>query len=359
MLDKALGWVVVNPWRAVALVLGVSLVVVLVTAGGESGDTADGPVAAADSPTATTIDGTETSVGGTDVSEGDSTAPGAISGSSQFGRGFLAFKIDNAPGARPQVGIGSASLLVEVPVEGMTRFVAVFPQGAEGPVGPIRSLRPVDADLLPALAVHVVSTGGQPFVTQSVSATGIQRIEPRVFDQFISGGRAAPHDTFLDLDVLMPLISGDQQEAPGLPRGDLPPRTAVATGVRIPFGTLEFRYEADRYVRYEDGDPFDVLDSFQGEPFSLAHDALVVMTVAERPAGYEDSNGIPVSTFDVIGSGELLVFHGGEVFEGSWFRSSHEDRYLFVDATGRQFGIPAGSIYLALLPRGQETTFTP
>lgn len=277
MLDKAADWVRADPWRVAALGLAAALLVALamLLTGPEGTAAAPGPDEAS-SPTSTSPS-TATSVGGTvadqaETGEGDEEPSSPASA----GGGFLAVKIDNAPGARPQVGIGTAPLLVEVLVEGgLTRFVAVFPQGASGVVGPIRSLRPVDADLIPAVAVNIVSTGGQPFVIQAVQASGIQRIEPGFFDEFESGRRDPPHDTFLDLDVLMPLISGSQSDADGLPIGELPQVAGAATVIDIPFGSVEYRYEAGRYLRYENGEAFEVLETPDGELLPLVHDILV------------------------------------------------------------------------------------
>jgi hypothetical protein len=88
----------------------------------------------------------------TEVSDGDdspsttSTVAAAVTGE---GEALVAIKIDNDPQARPQVGLQEASLVIEAPVEGgLTRFTAFYEEGSY-PVlaGPVRSVRPVDADL--------------------------------------------------------------------------------------------------------------------------------------------------------------------------------------------------------------------
>jgi len=56
----------------------------------------------------------------------------------------VAVVIDNDILARPQAGLGRASLVYEAPVEGrMTRYLAIFPADADlSAVGPVRSARP-------------------------------------------------------------------------------------------------------------------------------------------------------------------------------------------------------------------------
>src|SRR5690606_521307 len=55
-------------------------------------------------------------------------------------------KIENSAAARPQTGLGSADVVWEEMVEGgITRLVAVFHSQVPETLGPIRSLRPMDA----------------------------------------------------------------------------------------------------------------------------------------------------------------------------------------------------------------------
>lgn len=265
--------------------------------------------------------------------------------------------VDNAPAARPLVGIGDAPILVEYPVEGgITRFVAVVSGGSGGLVGPVRSLRPVIADIVPALSSAVVSSGGQPFVAQEVAAAGITSVTPDIGFGFVSLGRTAPHDTFIDLDQLAEIFAAESGPS-GLPAGQIPASETVATEVTLPFAGVGFVYEEGTgYARQQDGSPFVVLDRQGSAEAALAHDTLVVLFAAERSAGYSDSNGTPVSTFDVIGGGDLMVFTGGTVVTGTWSRSALEDDYVFRDGDGGSFGLPEGRVYLAIVPRGAQVT---
>ena len=64
-------------------------------------------------------------------------------------RPVLAVKIENAPEARPQTGLQRADIVYEEPVEGgLTRFIVLFHCVDGGTVGPVRSARTTDADVL-------------------------------------------------------------------------------------------------------------------------------------------------------------------------------------------------------------------
>jgi len=269
----------------------------------------------------------------------------------------LAIVVDNAPAARPQIGIADAPLLIEYPVEGgITRFTVVMSIASGVTVGPVRSLRPVNALLLPVVTSAVASSGGQPFVLQDVEAAGLTSVTPDLAPGFATPPqRGGIPPLLLDLDQLAEMFVPDAVVA-GLPSGELPEPSTGVSGIDLPFGA-SFEYGSGTgYVRQQDGAPFEVLTAPGGEPVELAHDVIVVLFVAERPAGYSDSNDIPVSTFDVIGSGDLLVLHEGGMWEGSWSRSALVDPFSFTDPAGERFGLPEGRVYLAIVPRDAQVT---
>lgn len=338
-----------EPWRTLSVILALALIASVLLLAITSGRSDSGEEASPAATTTTAVpDVTSTSL----ADESPETTAAGATPTGGLG-GLIAVKIDNAPPARPQMGPGEATILVEVPVEGgITRFIAVLPEELSGLAGPIRSLRPVDADLLPAVASVVVSSGGRPFVVQEVVASGVDNIEAGFSSMFVSQGRPDPYDTFVDLDLLETIIDEATTPATGLPSGEIPGEGEAVTEFDLPYEGVSFRYEeATGYVRLQDGEPFEVLGVDGSGPHSMSHDIVVLMYVAERPAGYSDINGIPVSTFDVIGSGDLIVHVAGEQFAGTWSRSAHADPYLFRGPSGESFGLPEGSIYVALIPR--------
>src|SRR5207253_6764610 len=64
-------------------------------------------------------------------------------------RPVLVVKIDNAPKARPQIGLNQADVVFEEGVEGgITRFAALFHSEESKPVGPVRSARSTDIKIV-------------------------------------------------------------------------------------------------------------------------------------------------------------------------------------------------------------------
>lgn len=83
------------------------------------------------------------------------TRPGAVFGS------VLAVKIDNAPGARPQTGLDAADIVYVEQVEGgLSRLMAVYATRLPKAVGPVRSARESDLELLRQFEQPVLAFSG-------------------------------------------------------------------------------------------------------------------------------------------------------------------------------------------------------
>jgi hypothetical protein len=326
-----------DPWKAATTALGIGLLVTTTVLLAGSGSA---------SPTTTTTPGGTTTT--TESGPGTTRPSGSVTGF----KGALAVKVDNAQPARPQVGIGMVPVLIEYPVEGgLTRFVAVIDEHATGRIGPVRSLRPVDADLFPLLAPSVVSTGGQSFVIREVEAGRTLRVEPGILDVFTFAERPAPYNVFLEVDQALSRIETFNPSDPPFPAGQLPPG-AELDRVSLPAWGVEFVWENGAWARYQFDVPFLVSEDVGTEPVPLDHDVVLILEVGQRSAGYTDSNGAEVYTFDVIGAGHLTVLHQGQMTAGSWLRRNHAEGFSLTGPSGEKIGLPEGRVYVAFVPLG-------
>ena len=86
----------------------------------------------------------------------------------------LVVKIDNHPQARPQSGLSQADVVYEEIVEGITRFFAVFHSATSDPVGPIRSARTTDVNLLAQLNHPLFAwSGGNKGVVKALKQANV------------------------------------------------------------------------------------------------------------------------------------------------------------------------------------------
>lgn len=345
-MKSIVAWIKAHVWESVAAVLGVGLAVSLAF-----NLTAEEPPATADpvATTTTSVPMPEATTTTTPVDEG--SVPTTEAGEVEVPAGASAVVVDNHPDAQPQIGLAPADLVLETPVEsGMTRFTAFF--GAEPPdlIGPVRSLRPVSADLLAPFRPVVFSTGGQPFVTGAVTAAGTTIVTPEMSIAFQSLERPQPHHLFVSPSV--ELAAGGEFSAPwdtGEWQGGDP-----LSEITLPIsGGVSWRFEDGAYVRYQDGEPHMVLPDVGVDGVPFTRDTLIVMVAHQKSAGYQDTTGFDVPTFDVIGGGDLYLLHNGEVIEGTWFRPGQGEGYTFSDTAGETVPVPEGAVYWAIVPEGE------
>src|SRR4051812_38241141 len=126
-------------------------------------------------------------------------------------RPAVAVKVDNLDAPResavPQTGLPSADIVFEEIVEGnITRFVALFHSHMPGRVGPVRSARTSDTDILPMFGKTLLAWSG---ANAGVSAR--VRSTPGILDvgyDVASGSyerdhsRPAPHNLYVHADQL-------------------------------------------------------------------------------------------------------------------------------------------------------------
>ena len=331
-----------------------------ISAGGTTSTTASAPAVNAPTGSATaedTVPGDEPSGPAAQVDR--NPLNGAVLDAASADR-VVAVKVDNAPEAGPAIGIQDAELIIEAPVEGgVTRLTAMFFENEPTVIGPIRSVRPVDADLLAPWRPFLVTTGGQSFVYREILAAGVEILDEGTDGLFQQIERREPYH----LVATIPLIAREAGEgAPpvaALPFGDAELGGTAASSVAIPFsGVADVRWTYDsgsgRYQRMVNNEPYQIYPDYNAELADFATDTVIVLKAAQRSAGYTDTAGADVPTFDVIGFGDVMVFHGGEVRTGQWLRAAQSDGWVFLDDAGAQFTIPVGSGWLELVPRSVD-----
>lgn len=247
-------------------------------------------------------------------------------------RPALAVKIDNHPTSRPQAGFNDADIVFEEVVEGdLTRFAVVFHSGDADPVGPIRSGRSQDVDMLTPLRNPLFAwTGGNPGVTRLIRDSELVDLDFRRTPGYYrrSGRGGAPHNVYSSTEALW-ANTPDEFEVPVPILPYLKPDEELdgdpASVVEFVMNRIPVRWEYDAdaevYLRSQSGSAHLTEDSGQVDAVNV-----VVMGVEYRPSQI-DARSPEAQT---IGVGPVYVFTGGVVREGLWFRQSADAPYRFV-----------------------------
>ena len=90
----------------------------------------------------------------------------------------------------------------------------------------------------------------------------------------------------------------------------------------------------------------------------LAADTVVVIMVRQITTGRVDAAGSSVPDYEVVGSGDALVFRNGMVFEGEWVRDTQQDFFSFVDSEGAPIPLMPGRTWIHVMPTSGSVSWT-
>ena len=121
---------------------------------------------------------------------------------------IMAVKLDDTSSARPQIGLEDADVVYIEQVEGgLTRLAAIFSSEIPTNIGPIRSARISDIDILSQYGKVIFAYSGAQRAMLTVIANsnlwdyGAQRQSPTIYTR--DANRPAPYDMVLRGDLLL------------------------------------------------------------------------------------------------------------------------------------------------------------
>ncbi len=271
------------------------------------------------------------------------------------GAPILAVKIDNFSLARPQWGLDQADAIIESNVEGVTRFIALFHSETPPTVGPIRSARTADLDLLTAMNRPVFAFSGANVGTtawiDSAEASGVlydysSLVRPCYFRE---PTRPGPHNLLLGTGCALPIATG-AGPASRLWDHDVawtPPSGAASTAdtsftVAMDGVTVDWAWDpvSGRYLRWQDGVPHVTVDGIQ-----LAFDNVVEIRAVHTPSPIDARSPHPIT----VGTGDAVVHRDGRAIPVVWSRATAYDPFRFFDpATGAPVPLDTGTTFVQL-----------
>lgn len=275
-------------------------------------------------------------------------------------RPAMVVKIDNHPKARPQDGINQADIIFEENVEKLTRFAAVFHSQGSDPVGPIRSGRFQDINLVGSLNKPLfVWSGGNAKVTEAIQDSDLIDLSWTVANK--DGGftrddeRTAPHNLVAETTKLWTLApSGSKPPAQQFVyRGvsDANASTSKDTdGVKVSMDGVKVHWVWDEstkeFHRLSDDEPHMGSDEKQ-----LAVPNVVVLEVE-----YSDRYS---PTSKTVGSGKAYVFTNGVLYEGKWTRDDRLKPYALTDSAGAPIKLTPGQTFVEVARAGKTAIVAP
>ncbi|MEY2467458.1 MAG: hypothetical protein QOF21_156 [Actinomycetota bacterium] len=354
---------------AAALVALVALSVVLVTT-----DVIGGK----DDPKTTTTTRQRGVIDSTDAGDGkaSSTAlpphPGALNGLEEADAGVharpaLIVKIDNAPKARPQFGLGSADIVVEEGVEGgITRLAVMFHSQDAPLVGPVRSARSTD--------LHLGVPLGRPLFAYSGTNSNFQALIDRspLIDVGVSHrpsayhrdkNRPAPYNLFSTTQLLF----ANPPAGAAAPKKliDIGGPTAAATGAPVTKVDIHWVDKVRTDVTWTwDGTAWNRVQGDGKSAPTPTVDAngpgvhprnIVVLFVNYEDTGERDQSNSVVPEAKLTGSGEAWIMRDGTLIRGTWTKPAQDAPIALADARGARIALLPGQTWIELPKPGDAT----
>lgn len=276
-------------------------------------------------------------------------------------RPAIAVKVDAAEQAGPPVGLGRADVVVATPIEdGETRFTAVYQSDWPREVGPVRSAREHDADLVGAFAPVLATSGAAAPVRAQLAATGLTVVEEgRPAEAWWRvPARPAPHNLFVDVRALAPATAGRSAVDPGWRHAEVTPARATdlttATLVGSAFEPVTWTWEDEAWQRSSGG----VLQRAADRAEEPAEDApapvtaanVIVLEVATAPGAHVDAAGNTSLTVEVLGEGDAWLLRGGARIEGRWQRPAASAPLSLTAANGTELPLQRGPVWIEVVP---------
>jgi len=266
----------------------------------------------------------------------------------------LAVKIDNIVYARPQTGLTRADLVYVLPVEGgLSRFLAVYSSNYPPVIGPVRSAREDDLELLrqfgrPAFAYSGATAALLPYIHRAARIVDL-------YDGIASGyyrdnSRIAPYNLYARTRQLLhqaPRASTARDI--GFRFGPPPAGGKVTRSASVSYPAASFRFTwspaKDRWLVSVDGRQAVTTGGKRLSPATV-----VIQYTNVRTSRFLEYGKRPPYA-ETTGSGTALVLRDGKAWTAHWSRPKANGGTTFTTAGGRPMTFAPGQVWVVLAYR--------
>ena len=263
----------------------------------------------------------------------------------------LAVKIDNIVLARPSPGLAQADIVYSLPVEGgLSRLLAIFSSRLPRVVGPVRSAREDDMELLrqfgrPAFAYSGATPVLLPFIHRH--ARIVDLYAGRVGGYFRDNSRIAPYNLYALARQLRAEAHGASLARDiGFRFGAAPPggKVTASKSVSYPAASFTFTWSAakKRWLGSMDGTP--AVTTGRGR---LSAATVVIQYTTVRTSRFKEYGFRPPYA-ESIGSGRAVVLRDGKAWNVRWSRPNANGGTTFTTASGQRMTFATGPVWVIL-----------
>lgn len=280
-------------------------------------------------------------------------------------RPVLVVKYDNTRNAQPHAGLDRADIVYLEEVEyGITRIAAVFSSDVPTRIGPVRSARITDIDLLAQFGSPAFSFSGvQRKMWPAIDASPLIDVSPnKSADSYARDrSRRAPYNYFLDGNAVLQKASDASlsQDIGFRFDSEVPASGAPVRKARVEwsYASADFTYQPGSNTYAVDLNGIPAISEASG--LQQQANTVVIQYVKQTPSKYFDKGGGNTPHAETIGSGTALVLRDGLAFEVTWTREAAEDGTHFTRADGSEMTFAPGQTWVVLMDEDRPATVRP
>lgn len=267
-----------------------------------------------------------------------------------------------------------------------TRYSAVFLSNDPPLIGPIRSGRIINFQIVPmldaALAHAGASNGTRWLFSQSPMVNLDEYFNQPAYCYMDIKTRPYQGRLYTTAPRIREWLNQKKWEAPvplyGFNFADKAPIGASATLIgfnKAPWpshAAAQWRYDAasQKYLRFTNGTPhndtvYNVTAKWgngaecspAGTPTQTqikATNVVVLYAKHEKTEIIEDDNNYVSVYINLVGQGDATFFRDGVMVQGKWKRASEQEFFQFTDAAGNSFALRPGNTWFEIVPIGYQ-----
>ena len=278
----------------------------------------------------------------------------------------LAVKVDDTNDAHPQIGLENADVVYIEQVEGgLTRLAAIFSSVIPERIGPVRSARISDIDILKQYGrVAFAYSGAQKKLLPVIEAANLQNLgaqsqPPSIYTNDRS--RVAPVAMVLRADLLMAKVIAKSYQVTSASNVGWSFGAAPEGGTTIESVTLHWpaaKYSAlwseeeSRWLLSHNS-TLDLAESGK----TLGPTTLVIQMVSITASEYHDKVGGVTPFSQTVGNGSGFILRDGKFFAALWSRPSEGVGTSWTLEDGTDIKFAPGQVWVALSDTEPEFTY--
>jgi hypothetical protein len=290
----------------------------------------------------------------------------SLSGRSGSDGPILAVKIDDTAQAHPQAGLEDADIVYIEQVEGgLTRLAAIFSSTIPKVIGPVRSARISDIEILEQFGrVAFAYSGAQkkllPVIAEAnVINLGAQRQSPLIYST--DPLRRSPTSMMLQAQDLMANVAEAQlpiaiSKSVGWNFGEKPDTGTAVSAVKVSWPansyTATWSSLENRWLLSHKDKP-----NISASGVHLGPTTFVIQLISITDSIYRDKVGGVTPYSETVGAGKGYVMRDGLAIAANWSRPSGDQGTTWTTTSGDEIKFAAGQVWIALTDKAP--VFTP